>query len=148
MSKEEGAAGPRATQHGSGRPVADRVWGFYTGAAVTSQIVIGDRLGLFKALAAKAPPGVTAEALAADCGLNARFLVEWLRGMAGAKLVVMTTSLAPAMPRSHSTRKRAFRPQSAARASAVTPGGALAARALKRPRRSPITIWEVTAAPV
>src|SRR4051794_198717 len=43
---------------------------------------IGDRLGLFKAMAGAGP--LTADQLAAKLGLHTRYVLEWLRTMAAA----------------------------------------------------------------
>ena len=64
---------------------AFRVWGYKQGEVVSTLIHLGDRLGLFGALAATGP--TDAAGLAAATGLHARWLLEWLRGMAAAELV-------------------------------------------------------------
>ena len=61
------------------------VWGFKQGEMVSLMIHIGDRLGLYQALAGSGP--VTAEELAAKTGLKERWLLEWLRGQAAARLL-------------------------------------------------------------
>ncbi|MET7396527.1 class I SAM-dependent methyltransferase [Dactylosporangium sp. NPDC005572] len=55
------------------------------GAATTSMVVAGDRLGLYRALAAAGP--VTADKLAAQTGLNPRLVREWLAVQAVASYV-------------------------------------------------------------
>src|SRR6185437_8504984 len=64
---------------------AFRVWSYKQGELVSLLIHIGDRLGLFGALAEQ---GTTdARSLAATTGLNERWLSEWLRGIAAADLL-------------------------------------------------------------
>src|SRR4051812_2208486 len=46
---------------------------------------LGDRLGLFKAMAGSGP--ITAERLANKTGLNERYVLEWLRAMAAARYI-------------------------------------------------------------
>ncbi|GGN05939.1 SAM-dependent methyltransferase [Actinoplanes campanulatus] len=52
----------------------------FAGAASTAMTVLGDRLGLFRALTGAGP--VTAADLAARTGLNPRLVTEWLHQMA------------------------------------------------------------------
>jgi len=59
-----------------------RALGDLGGAMTTLFCALGDRLGLFKALAADGP--VRSEDLAARLGLNERYVREWLRGMTAA----------------------------------------------------------------
>jgi len=62
-----------------------RVWGYRQGEVVSLMIHLGDRLGLYRAMAGQAP--MTAAELAAMTGLQERWLLEWLRGQAGAGLI-------------------------------------------------------------
>jgi len=62
-----------------------RVWGYKQGEVVSLMIHLGDRLGLYQAMAGRGP--VTAAGLAADTGLQERWLLEWLRGQAAAGLI-------------------------------------------------------------
>jgi precorrin-6B methylase 2 len=62
-----------------------RVWGYKQGEVVSLMIHLGDRLGLYRAMAGRGP--VTAAALAAATGLQERWLLEWLRGQAAAGLI-------------------------------------------------------------
>jgi hypothetical protein len=62
-----------------------RVWQFKQGEVVALMIHLGDRLGLYRALAGAGP--VTAGELAARTGLHERWLLEWLRGQAAAHLL-------------------------------------------------------------
>ncbi|MDI6102580.1 class I SAM-dependent methyltransferase [Actinoplanes sp. NEAU-A12] len=52
----------------------------FAGAASTAMTVLGDRLGLFRAMTGAGP--VTAAELAATTGLNPRLVTEWLRQVA------------------------------------------------------------------
>lgn len=65
--------------------LAFRVWGYKQGEVVSTLIHLGDRLGLFRALADTGP--TDAGGLAAATGLHERWLLEWLRGMAAAELI-------------------------------------------------------------
>lgn len=60
----------------------EKVLGDYAGANAFFMAAIGDRLGLFKDLAAGGP--VTSSELAAGTGLQERYVREWLAGMASA----------------------------------------------------------------
>jgi len=59
-----------------------KVLGDTSGMLVTIMAAIGDRLGLFKDLAAKGP--ATHSELAKRTGINERYAREWLGGMASA----------------------------------------------------------------
>ena len=61
------------------------VWSFKQGEMVSLMIHLGDRLGLYKALDGQGP--VTAAELAERTGLQERWLLEWLRGQAAARLL-------------------------------------------------------------
>jgi 2-polyprenyl-3-methyl-5-hydroxy-6-metoxy-1,4-benzoquinol methylase len=65
--------------------VAQRVWGYKQGEVVALMIHLGDRLGLYRAMAGSGR--LTAAELAARTGLHERWLLEWLRGQAAAALV-------------------------------------------------------------
>jgi len=65
--------------------LALRVWGYKQGEVVGLMIHLGDELGLYKAMAGRGP--LTAEELAASTGLQARWLLEWLRSQGAAGLV-------------------------------------------------------------
>ena len=62
-----------------------RVWGYKQGEVVSLMIHLGDRLGLYGAMAGQGP--MTAAGLAAATGLQERWLLEWLRGQAAAGLI-------------------------------------------------------------
>ena len=61
-------------------------WGFKQGEVVSLMIHLGHRLGLYEALDGAGP--VTASELAAATGYHERWLLEWLRGQAAARLLV------------------------------------------------------------
>jgi SAM-dependent methyltransferase len=61
------------------------VWNFKMGEMVSLMIHIGDRLDLYKALDGAGP--VTAGELAVKTGLKERWLLEWLKGQAAARLL-------------------------------------------------------------
>ena len=67
------------------RAFALRVWGYKQGEVVSLMIHLGDRLGLYRAMAGRGP--MTAAGLAAATGLQERWLLEWLRGQAAAGLI-------------------------------------------------------------
>ncbi|MEM9316298.1 MAG: hypothetical protein AAGA95_16890, partial [Pseudomonadota bacterium] len=61
------------------------VWNYKQGEMVSLMIHLGDRLGLYRALAGAG--AVTAAELAESTGLKERWLLEWLRGQAAARLL-------------------------------------------------------------
>jgi SAM-dependent methyltransferase len=61
------------------------VWSYKQGEVVSLMVHLGDRLGLYRALAGQGE--MTAVELAARTGLQERWLLEWLRGQAAAGLV-------------------------------------------------------------
>ncbi len=63
--------------------MAFRVVGDMGGAFVMALGYIGDRLGLFKAMAGSGP--MSSQELAAKTGLNERYVREWLRAMVAAE---------------------------------------------------------------
>ena len=67
------------------RSYSTAVWGYKQGEMVSLLIQIGDRLGLYKALDGAGQ--VTAKDLADETGLKERWLLEWLRGQAAARLL-------------------------------------------------------------
>ncbi len=64
---------------------AFQVWSYKQGEMVSLMVHLGDRLGIYRALAGAGP--VTAGELAERTGLVERWLLEWLRGQAAAKLL-------------------------------------------------------------
>jgi SAM-dependent methyltransferase len=65
-----------------------RVWNFKQGEVVSLMVHLGDRLGLYQALAGQGP--MTAGGLAGRTGLHERWLLEWLRGQAAAGILEST----------------------------------------------------------
>ena len=65
--------------------LAGQIVGLMTGAAVCAGIVLGDRLGLYRALASGGP--VTADELASAAATHPRLTREWLDGQAAAGLI-------------------------------------------------------------
>ena len=61
------------------------VWSYKMGEMVSLMIHLGDRLGLYKAL--QGAGAITAAQLAEKTGLKERWLLEWLRGQAAARLL-------------------------------------------------------------
>ena len=61
---------------------AGKLIGQFSGTMTVLLATLGDRLGLFKDLAAKGP--ATSAELAKRTGLNERYLREWLGGLAAA----------------------------------------------------------------
>jgi len=70
--------------------LAFRVVGDMGGAFVMALGYIGDRLGLFKAMAGAGP--LNSEELAQKTGLNERYVREWLRAMVAAEYIDYDTS--------------------------------------------------------
>ena len=64
---------------------AMQVAGLFTGAVTTAMVVVGDRLGLYRALAGSGP--VTPAQLAANTDTHERYVREWLAQQAAAGVV-------------------------------------------------------------
>ncbi len=64
---------------------AFKVWSYKMGEQVSLMIHLGDRLGLYRVLNGTGP--MTSEAVAAETGLDERFVREWLLGQAASKLI-------------------------------------------------------------
>ncbi|MBP2368429.1 class I SAM-dependent methyltransferase [Pseudonocardia parietis] len=64
---------------------AQQLAGQITGAVTTAMVVVGDRLGLYRALAAAGP--VTPAQLASDTGTHERYIREWLAQQAAGGIV-------------------------------------------------------------
>jgi 2-polyprenyl-3-methyl-5-hydroxy-6-metoxy-1,4-benzoquinol methylase len=64
---------------------AFNVWNYKQGEVVSLMIHLGDRLGLYRELDGAGP--VSAAEFAARTGLQERWLLEWLRGQAAARLL-------------------------------------------------------------
>jgi 2-polyprenyl-3-methyl-5-hydroxy-6-metoxy-1,4-benzoquinol methylase len=65
-----------------------QVWKYKEGEVVSVMIHLGDRLGLYRAMAGRGP--MTAGELAGATGLHQRWLLEWLRSQAAALLLATT----------------------------------------------------------
>jgi 2-polyprenyl-3-methyl-5-hydroxy-6-metoxy-1,4-benzoquinol methylase len=65
---------------------AFRVWGYKQGEMVALMVHLGDRLGLYRALEGAGPR--SAAELAERTGLHERWLLEWLKAQAAARLLV------------------------------------------------------------
>lgn len=79
-------ADPRLPERGDAvRLFALKVWGYKQGEVVALMIHLGDRLGLYAAMAGAGE--LTAAELAERTGLQERWLLEWLRSQAAAGLV-------------------------------------------------------------
>jgi 2-polyprenyl-3-methyl-5-hydroxy-6-metoxy-1,4-benzoquinol methylase len=63
----------------------EHVFGFLGGAVVSGMIYLGDELGLYRAL--QGGGAMTSEELARKTGLHERWVREWLRGQAAARLL-------------------------------------------------------------
>ena len=61
------------------------VWSYKQGEMVSIMIYLGDRLDLYKAMAGES--WMTPESLAKKTGFHLRWVLEWLRGQAAAKLL-------------------------------------------------------------
>ncbi len=80
MSSPNASADPKELQ-----AYAFNVWSYKQGEMVSLMIHLGDRLGLYRALSGAGR--VTARELAERTGLKERWLLEWLRGQAAARLL-------------------------------------------------------------
>lgn len=67
------------------KATVEQVFGYLGGAVVSGMIYLGDRLGLYRTLSAAY--AMTSEELAAATGLHERWVREWLRGQAAARLI-------------------------------------------------------------
>lgn len=70
------------------RLMAFQVWSYKQGELVSLLIHLGDRLGLYEAMAGAGP--LTSEELAARTGLSERWVREWVSAQAAARLVEHT----------------------------------------------------------
>lgn len=73
-----------------------RVWTYKQGEVVSLMVHLGDRLGLYRAMAGKGP--MTAGELAAATGLQERWLLEWLRSQAAAELITTADGVTFELP--------------------------------------------------
>lgn len=62
-----------------------QVWKYKEGEVLSLMIHLGDRLGLYQAMAGQGP--MSAAALSAATGMHERWLLEWLRSQAAASLI-------------------------------------------------------------
>jgi SAM-dependent methyltransferase len=67
------------------KQLAEQVFAILGGALTSAMIHLGDRLGLYRALAGAGP--LTSDELARKTGLHERWVREWLRGQATARLI-------------------------------------------------------------
>lgn len=74
-----------AQASGARQAYASRVWGYRQAEAVAAMIHVGRELGIFKAMAGCGP--LTAEELGAKTGLHPRWLLEWMRLQAAARIL-------------------------------------------------------------
>jgi SAM-dependent methyltransferase len=74
-----------AIDHDKLKSYSATVWRYKMGEMVSLMIHLGDRLGLYKALQGLGP--VSAATLAEKTGYKERWLLEWLRGQAAARLL-------------------------------------------------------------
>lgn len=80
---------PAPRSHDALRAYSFLVYSKLEGAVTAGMIHLGDRLGLYRALAAADGPMTSAE-LAGELGLHERWVREWLRNQAAARLVEHT----------------------------------------------------------
>lgn len=76
---------PAAPDPDATRLFALQVWGYKQGEVVSLMIHLGDRLGLYRAMAGAGP--LSASELSRRTGLVERWVLEWLRSQAAAGLV-------------------------------------------------------------
>lgn len=81
-ARSEVAASPDSRKAGQ---LLDRLIEHTNAAYFIAAAYIGDRLGLFRAMAGEVP--LSAKQLAAKTGLNERYVLEWLRSMAAARYI-------------------------------------------------------------
>ena len=74
-----------------------KVWKFKEGESVAAMIHLGDRLGLYRAMAGAGP--LTAEELAARTETHPRWVLEWLRSQAAADLLLSDDGVTFELPR-------------------------------------------------
>ncbi len=67
------------------RSLSFKVWSYKQGEMVSLMIHLGDRLGIYKAMDGEGL--LSAAQLASITGYKERWLLEWLRGQAAAKLL-------------------------------------------------------------
>ena len=67
------------------RQYANMIWQYRQAETIAAMIYVGDKLGLFKAMANGGP--LSADELAAKIGLHPRWLLEWMRLQAAARVL-------------------------------------------------------------
>ena len=67
------------------RQYANMIWQYRQAETIAAMIHVGDKLGLFKAMANAGP--LSADELAAKTGLHPRWLLEWMRLQAAARVL-------------------------------------------------------------
>ena len=73
-----------------------KVWTYKMGEQVSLMIYLGDRLGLYSAMARRGP--LSSQALADSVKLHERFVREWLLGQAAAGLIERTQTVSSNWP--------------------------------------------------
>ena len=81
QAQEDGAQKPAD----AARQYANMIWQYRQAETVAAMIYVGDKLGLFKAMADAGP--LSADQLAAKTGLHPRWLLEWMRLQAAARVL-------------------------------------------------------------
>ena len=81
QAQEDGAQKPADAT----RQYANMIWQYRQAETVAAMIYVGDKLGLFKAMADAGP--LSADQLAAKTGLHPRWLLEWMRLQAAARVL-------------------------------------------------------------
>ncbi|MEB2318137.1 MAG: methyltransferase domain-containing protein [Pseudomonadota bacterium] len=82
---DAGAIEAMAQAKAAQQTYAGRVWGYRQAEAVAAMIYVGRELGLFEAMADAGP--MSADELATKTGLHPRWLLEWMRLQAAAKIL-------------------------------------------------------------
>lgn len=92
MATEQSRPSPSSQAGPPGQPTAEelglfafQVWSYKQGELVALLIHLGDRLGLYRAM--RGQGAMTASELASATGLHERWVLEWLRGQAAARLL-------------------------------------------------------------
>jgi 2-polyprenyl-3-methyl-5-hydroxy-6-metoxy-1,4-benzoquinol methylase len=79
------ATEPRTIDPAKVKASGERIFGYLKGMGVSAMIYLGDKLGLYSAMAGAG--ALTSEELARKTGLHERWLREWVRGQAAAGLI-------------------------------------------------------------
>ena len=86
MTENAGASPSSGSRNDSARDYAGMIWQYRQAETVAAMIHVGHRLGLFAAMADAG--ALTADALAAKTGLHPRWLLEWMRLQAAARVLI------------------------------------------------------------